>query len=104
MATVALERYWRLNTPKGLNIILQSHSLIHTYKDTHFDLTRELSRHVPDVHRFRRTPPVRSMAHERLEDAADRESEPSTRHEAWSVAVRLVAEGVDLRWGGRVDV
>lgn len=44
------------------------------------------------------------MAHERLQNAADRESELSTRHEAWSVAVRLVAEGVDFRCGVRAGV
>jgi hypothetical protein len=69
----------------------------HTYDDTHFDPTHELSRHVPDLQRVRRTPPVRSMAHERLENAAGRESDPSTRYEAWSVAVRLVAERVAQR-------
>lgn len=66
--------------------------------------TRKISRYVPDLRLVRRTPPVRSMAHERLENAVGRELDPSIRHEARSVAVRLVAEEVDSRWGVHAGV
>lgn len=44
------------------------------------------------------------MARECLVNAARYESEPSTHHEAWYVAVHLVAEVVEWWWGGHADV